>query len=140
MSRRSHPGRDHVFVVSYAAKSSADEHDSIASQQRAIRERARGEPDRSMVAEFAEANRSGWRGSRGPQLEAAMAKAVELACEHDSVELWVWHSTRLGRGSGLKGEARSLLEVFAYLRRRGVGLLGRGRPVRHVLDARRLRR
>jgi DNA invertase Pin-like site-specific DNA recombinase len=32
----------------------------------------------------------------------------------------VWASNRLARGFGLKGEARSVLEVFAYVRRRGV--------------------
>ncbi len=51
-----------------------------------------------------------------------MHQAVDLARTHDTVELWVWISSRLGRGSGLKGEARSVLEVFAYLRRHGVTL------------------
>jgi site-specific DNA recombinase len=111
---------DLALAVSYAAKSSPDDHDSLPDQQAAIRRRAEHELRRLIVAEFAEANRSGWRGNRGPQLEAAIARAVELAATHDVVELWVWHSTRLGRGSGLKGEARSLLELFAYLRRRGV--------------------
>jgi DNA invertase Pin-like site-specific DNA recombinase len=77
---------------------------------------------RNLVGEYAEANRSGWRGNRGPQLEAAIARAVGLASEHPVVELWVWHSSRLGRGSGPKGEARSVLEIFAFLRRRGVML------------------
>lgn len=71
MPRRSDPPVRPVFAESYAAKSSADEHDSIGSQQHAIRERARSEPDRELFAEFAESNRSGWRGSRGPELETA---------------------------------------------------------------------
>jgi len=111
-----------ILAVSYAAKSSPDPHDSVAGQQAAIRRRAEDDLGRLIVAEYAEANRSGWRGNRGPELEHAMARAVELAATRDGVELWVWHSTRLARGSGLKGESRSLLEIFAYLRRRGVTL------------------
>ena len=42
---------------------------------------------------------------RDPQLlEAAMTHAVELAGDHATVELWVWASNRLARGSGLKGD------------------------------------
>jgi site-specific DNA recombinase len=122
MTRSKSPGADVALAVAYAAKSSPDEHDSIPDQLSAIRRRAEHELARLMVAEYAESNRSGWRGNRGPQLEAAIARAVELAAEHHQVELWVWHSSRVGRGSGLKGEARSLLEVFTYLRRRGVTL------------------
>ena len=54
-----------------------------------------------MVAEYVEANRSGWRRNCGPELERAIARAIELAAEQPVVELWVWHSSRLGRGSGL---------------------------------------
>src|SRR4051794_14866924 len=68
-----------ALAVSYAAKSSPDDHDSIPDQQAAIRRRAEHELRRLIVGEFAEANRSGWRGNRGPQLEAAIARAVELA-------------------------------------------------------------
>jgi DNA invertase Pin-like site-specific DNA recombinase len=115
------PPAEPVVAVSYAAKSSPDPSDSVGAQQAAIRQRAQ-HLGRSLVGEYAEANRSGWRGNRGPELEAAISRAVELASEHPVVELWVWHSSRLGRGSGLKGEARSVLEIFAFLRRRGVTL------------------
>jgi hypothetical protein len=50
---------DAVLAVAYAAKSTADEHDSIATQLAAIRQRADTELQRVMVAGFAEANRSG---------------------------------------------------------------------------------
>lgn len=71
---------------------------------------------------FGEESASGYRGNRGPALEAAMRAAIEASERHGRAELWVFHSSRLGRGSGRKNEARSVLEVFTYLRRHDVTL------------------
>lgn len=76
---------------------------------------------------FFEEKRSGWKGDRGPELEAALAAAERAAEKHGTAELWVWRSERLARGSGKKAEARSLLEVFTRCKRAGVTL-------RSVLD------
>lgn len=64
--------------------------------------------------------RSSFKGDRGPELEATIRHVIELANEHGSALLWVWHSSRLARGSGRKGEARSILEVLTYLLRHRV--------------------
>jgi hypothetical protein len=65
---------------------------------------------------------SGYRRSRGRQLDAATAAAKEAAAEQSEAELWVFHSSRLARGSGRMREARALGEVFYDLRRHGVAL------------------
>jgi len=112
-----------VPAVIYAAKSSPDPKDSVASQIAAIRAKLDTLGDRRLVAEpFSEENVSGYRRSRGPELEAAMATAKAAAAEHGDAELWVFHSTRLARGSGRVREARALGEVFYDLRRHGVAL------------------
>jgi Resolvase, N terminal domain len=98
------------------------ENEQTAQQLAAVRAAVQHAGGRSIVAEYAEDDRSGYKADRGPELERAMTHAVELAKDSAAVELWVWASNRLARGSGLKGEARSVLEVFAYLRRRGVTL------------------
>jgi hypothetical protein len=54
---------------------------------------------------------------------AARSQAEEPGKDSTGDQLTlVWISSRLARGSGLKGEARSVFEVFAYLRRHGVTL------------------
>lgn len=118
-----------VQVVAYASKSSKDEHDSIPTQLQeidaAIARQTDGE--RVVVAgPFQEEARSGWKGDRGPELEAAL-RAVEAAAAEGIAELWVWKSERLARGSGKRDEARSLLEVYTRCKRAGVVL-------RSVLD------
>jgi hypothetical protein len=85
-----------------------DPNDSVPDQQRQAVAQIEREGDRVLYAEpFGEASASGWSGDRGPQLTAALAAAVAAADEHGSAELWVFHSSRLGRGSGRKAEARS---------------------------------
>ncbi|HWM63597.1 MAG TPA: recombinase family protein [Solirubrobacterales bacterium] len=112
-----------IPAVIYAAKSSPDPKDSVASQITATRAKLDALGGRSLVAEpFSEENVSGYRRSRGPKLEAAMATAKAAAAEHGQAELWVFHSTRLARGSGRVREARALGEVFYDLRRHGVAL------------------
>lgn len=66
---------DAPLAVSYAAKSTADEHDSLPAQQTAIPVSAEHELARLLVGEYAEANRSGWRQSRGPALERAITRS-----------------------------------------------------------------
>ena len=112
-----------IPAVIYAAKSSPDPKDSVASQITATRAKLDALGGRSLVAEpFSEENVSGYRRSRGPKLAAAMATAKAAAAEHGQAELWVFHSTRLARGSGRVREARALGEVFYDLRRHGVAL------------------
>lgn len=121
---------DRIPVVHYASKSSKDDHDSIPTQleEIAVAVERQHDGERFVVAPpFKEASRSGWKGDRGPELEAALLAAEQAASEHGTAELWVWKSDRLGRGSGKKGEARSLLEVFTRCKRAGVTL-------RSVLD------
>lgn len=106
-------------AIIYAAKSTVDDHGSIPTQLASARRRAE-ELGRTVLAEFSEADKSGYRGNRGPELEAAMEAAIRAADEDGDAELWVWHSSRLARGTGRKNEARSLLEIFTHLSRRGV--------------------
>jgi DNA invertase Pin-like site-specific DNA recombinase len=121
-----HPGDDmsaRMPAVIYAAKSSPDPLDSVASQIKRVQERLRHEPDRFLFAEpFSEENVSGYKRSRGPQLDAAIATAKRAASDYGRAELWVFHSSRLARGSGKVREARALGEVFYDLRRHGVTL------------------
>jgi site-specific DNA recombinase len=112
---------EQIPVVVYGVKSSPDENESVDDQHRQVR--AQLSEGRFLVAEpFGEEKTSGYRKSRGPELEAAMRAAVQAAAEHGHAELWVFHSSRLARGSGRKDEARSLLEVFTQMRRAGVTL------------------
>jgi hypothetical protein len=113
-------------IVAYASKSTADPHDSISGQLETVDVEVGRQHDDAerftFAGPFFEENRSGFHGDRGPELEAAL-KAAELAAdEYGAAELWVWRSDRLGRGSGKKGEARSLLEVFTRCKRAGVTL------------------
>jgi DNA invertase Pin-like site-specific DNA recombinase len=112
-----------IPAVVYAARSQAEEpgRDSTGDQARIVRERLAREPDRAVVAEHAD-HASGYHGNRGPGLEAAMRDAARAAAEHGRAELWVFKSERLGRGSGRKDEARSVMEVYVECRRAGVDL------------------
>src|SRR5829696_3143466 len=110
-----------IPAVLYAAKSTKDEHGSVPGQLAAARAAAKKEK-RQIVAEFSEEAVSGYKKSRGPRLEAAMEGAKEAAAEQGKAELWVFHSSRLARGSGLKNESRALGEVYYALKRHGVSL------------------
>ena len=59
---------------------------------------------------------SGFKGNRGPKLAAAIAEATASAPS----ELWVWHTNRLGRGTGLPGEARAVGKLLYDLQAEGV--------------------
>lgn len=115
-------------AVTYAAKSSPDERESVPDQQRIVSEAIEREGDREVVGTFGEADQSGYRKSRGPQLEAAIDAAIAAADEAGEAELWVFHSTRLARGTGKKGQARALGKLLYDLQERGV-------TVRSVSDA-----
>jgi DNA invertase Pin-like site-specific DNA recombinase len=107
-------------VVVYGVKSSPDEKGAVADQHRQIIEAIEREGDREVIGTFGEENESGYRKSRGPELERAMQTAIDAATADGEAELWVWHSSRLARGTGKKGEAQSLMERLTYLRRNGV--------------------
>ena len=111
-----------IPAVLYAAKSTPDEKESNVSQLEECRSRALDELGRFLISEHHEANKSGWKGDRGDELEAALKAAEHAAEKHGTAELWVWKSERLARGSGRKDEARSLLEVFTRCKRAGVTL------------------
>src|SRR5450755_4909662 len=106
------PMTETVRAVIYGVKSSPDERESVADQQRIVRE-AIGDDDR-IIGTFGEANQSGYRKERGPELEKAMRCAIDAAAEHGEAELWVWHSSRLARGDGSKGK-RSISKIVADL-------------------------
>jgi DNA invertase Pin-like site-specific DNA recombinase len=109
-----------IPVVVYGVKSSPDEKESVADQHRIVLEAIGREGGRELIAEpFGEANQSGYRKERGPQLEAALRAAVEAAKHQGEAELWVWHSSRLARGDGTKGK-RSIQKVVADLLYEGV--------------------
>jgi DNA invertase Pin-like site-specific DNA recombinase len=110
-------------AVIYAAKSSPDEHESCDSQIEQTRAKLEKEPGRFLYADpLPEENMSGFTRSRGPELARAIETAKHAAAEHGHAELWVFHSSRLARGSGRKGEARALGQVFYECREAGVTL------------------
>lgn len=110
-------------VVALGVRSQEEEpgKDSAGDQMRIAREAALAEPGRFLYAEHVD-HGSGFRGNRGKETEAALEDATRAAAEHGSAELWVFKSERLGRGSGRKDEARSVLEVYVEMRRAGVDL------------------
>jgi hypothetical protein len=113
---------DRLPCVIYAVKSSPDDKDSISTQLAQCRAAVASEGGlRALEADpFFEDNASGSRANRGPQLEAAL-RAVKDAAERDGeAELWVWHTSRLARGSGRKDEARALGMLLYDLRASGV--------------------
>lgn len=118
-----------IPCVGYAVRSKKDERSrsentggSTAQQEREVRARLSGDPDRALIAFFKEDGYSGFKGNRGPKLAAAIHAAVLAAEKHGNAELWAFISSRFGRGSGLKGEARALGALFYELRDKGVAL------------------
>jgi Recombinase/Recombinase zinc beta ribbon domain len=74
---------------------------------------------RFWVGTFKESGKSGFKGERGPELAAAIAAAKAAAAEYGRAELWVFHTSRLARGSGEKGH-RSYMKLWADLLYEGV--------------------
>ena len=60
------------------------------------------------------------RRTAGQGLAAAINAATAAADEFGHAELWVFHSSRLARGSGKKGEARALGRLLYELQAHGV--------------------
>jgi len=91
-------------AIIYAARSKDEEpgKDSTGSQVAAIRKAL--PKDRKVVGDAYIDHASGFSSDRGRGLEAA----IEAAIAASPCELWVFHSSRLGRGTGKKGEARAI--------------------------------
>jgi site-specific DNA recombinase len=95
--------------------------DSAGDQVRIVKAAALEQPGRFIFSEHTD-HGSGFHGNRGQQTQAALDNARKAAEEYGRAELWVFKSERLGRGSGRRDEARSVLEVFVEMRRAGVDL------------------
>jgi hypothetical protein len=78
------PGITSIPAVIYGVKSSPDEKESVKDQHRIIRNAMT--EGRQVIGEFGEANQSGYRKERGPELEAAMRAAVDAAAEQDEAD------------------------------------------------------
>ena len=107
-----------IPAVMYAARSKTDEdrNESTASQVEQIRERLGDRVSGQPFVDYA----SGSKSNRGPGLAAAIEAATATAEEFGEAELWVFHSSRLARGTGKKGEARALGALLYQLREVGV--------------------
>jgi len=111
-----------VPVVRYAArsKSGEDQNESVESQFDTIERALSRVADRVVVGRDFFDYASGSKGNRGPDLQAAIEAAIEAADTFGEAELWVAHSSRLGRGTGKKGQARALGLLLYELRAKGV--------------------
>jgi DNA invertase Pin-like site-specific DNA recombinase len=89
-----------VKAVLYAAKSTADEHDSIGSQIAAMRTAIEAQGDREIVGTYRDVAASAYTGSRGQGLAAAIEAAERAAVDDEGVELWCFDADRLARGDG----------------------------------------
>lgn len=109
-------------AVIYAARSKAEEEgkDSTGDQVRLIRERLQHEPGRVVYGDPHVDHASGYKGNRGPGLEAAIRGAERAVAEQGGAELWVWITSRLGRGTGRPGEARAIGHLLYELRAKGI--------------------
>jgi DNA invertase Pin-like site-specific DNA recombinase len=110
-----------VVVLGVRSQDEEPGKDSAGDQVRIAREAALREPGRFVYSEHVD-HGSGFRGNRGKDAQEAMDNARQAVAEHGRAELWVFKSERLGRGSGRKDEARSVLEVYVDMRRAGVDL------------------
>jgi DNA invertase Pin-like site-specific DNA recombinase len=107
-------------AVVYAAKSTADEHGSIATQL-ADGRRLAGRGRWNVAAEYSDEAASAYSGDRGLGLASAMAHAEQLAREHGRCALVVQHSDRLARGDGRS--AKHLIEYTLWAIKNGVRLV-----------------
>jgi DNA invertase Pin-like site-specific DNA recombinase len=110
--------------VRYAARSKDEEagRDSTGDQLRELDAWIEAEPERFAYGEPQADHASGYRGDRGPGLEAAIAIASQAKAEHGRAELLAVKSERFARGSGREAEARSLMELYVEMRRQGIAL------------------
>jgi DNA invertase Pin-like site-specific DNA recombinase len=72
------------------------------------------EGGRFHIGSYAESGKTGYKGERGPELASAINAAKAAAAEYGEAELWCFHTSRLARGSGRKGE-RSYMKLWADL-------------------------
>jgi DNA invertase Pin-like site-specific DNA recombinase len=107
-----------MHAVIYAARSKDEDagKDSTGDQVALVQEKIADLGGRTIVGEPHTDHASGSKGNRGPGLEAAIHAAEEAA----PCELWVHHTNRLGRGTGLPGEARALGKLLYDLMAAGV--------------------
>ncbi len=115
-------GEARTPVVRYAARSKTgeDTNESTASQVAQINAKLAEVGGRTVRGEPHEDHASGSKSNRGPALAKAIKEATELAERYGTAELWVFHSSRLGRGSGKKGGARALGRLLYELQAQGV--------------------
>ena len=109
-------------AIIYAAKSTKDEHNSIPEQMRDCTKLA-AEEGLEVVDTFAEEDESGYKGDRGSELEAAMARAEVLA----PCALIVQHTSRLARGD--VKQARHLVELAVWAIKHDVTIKSAENPI-----------
>jgi Recombinase/Resolvase, N terminal domain len=113
-----------LSVTRYAARSKTDEdaNESTGSQIREIDAALAKLDGRTLAGEPHIDNASGSKSNRGPGLAAAIKEATADADRRGQAELWVHHSSRLGRGSGKPGGFRALGHLFYELQAAGVAV------------------
>ena len=116
------PAGNGTPCVLYGAQSKArtegDPSESPVSQGKNIE--AKLPSDRFKVGALHIDYASGSKTERGPGLAAAIEEATAAAERYGTAELWVYHSSRLARGSGKKGHARALGRLLYELQANGV--------------------
>ncbi len=122
------------LAIIYAAKSSADEKDSIGTQLADGRKLAADE-GREVAGEYHEESKTAYSGSRGDELVKACEHAAALAAEGHDVALIVQHTDRLARGDAVKG--KHLVEYQLWSLKAGITLRSKQDPraCESILDA-----
>jgi site-specific DNA recombinase len=112
-----------IACITYAAKSTVDEKNSLGRQAADCAAAIGRLGGREVLCEFRDEDESAYKGDRGPGLAAAMCEAERTVVDRGECELWVQHSDRLARGAGDRpGAPRHLVEVVIWARRTGVRL------------------
>jgi DNA invertase Pin-like site-specific DNA recombinase len=115
-------GGQPIPVTRYAARSKTgdDTHGSADSQIKQIDAVLSPLGGRVLSGDPHKDYASGSKSNRGPALAHAIEEATTAAEHYGQAELWVFHSSRLARGTGKKGEARALGHLLYELQARGV--------------------
>ena len=115
---------ERIPAIPFAARSQAEEEGkhSTDTQVLIVTQAIRSEPGRFIYAGPFVDHASGSKANRGPGLEAAIQHSIEASAEYGQAELWAWHSSRFGRGTGRQGEARAIGKLYYDLRERSVAL------------------
>jgi site-specific DNA recombinase len=109
-----------AIVYAVSSKDEEVDDDCTGEQVSAIRAKIAAIGDRQVIGEPHVDRASGYRGSHGPALEAA----IEVAVQHAPSELWVLKPDRLGRGTGRPNEVRAIGALLCELRGKGVTVRG----------------